>query len=198
MAGPELIRFPWSFRSPYAWLAVHRIESALEGLPVRLVWIPAYPPDDPALFPNNPTNNPSKIPYIARDVARFADAYRLPLKWPEKIDTDWPRPHSAFLHAEAEGRGPQFAREGFAARFSRGQDLASDEVLTEVAERVDLDPDAVLAAADDTTLHARVTKGIEEGFRNDGIFGVPTFIYRGEPFWGNDRIEWLVRAIQRG
>ncbi len=61
-----------------------------------------------------------------------------------------------------------------------------------------LQPDAVLAAADDTTLHARVAKGIEEGFQNDGIFGVPTFIYRGEPFWGNDRIEWLVRAIQRG
>ena len=28
------------------------------------------------------------------------------------------------------------------------------------------------------------------------MFGVPLFVYRGEPFWGNDRIEWLVRAIR--
>ncbi len=32
----------------------------------------------------------------------------------------------------------------------------------------------------------------------DGLFGVPTFVYRGETFWGNDRIEWLIRAVRRG
>jgi 2-hydroxychromene-2-carboxylate isomerase len=26
---------------------------------------------------------------------------------------------------------------------------------------------------------------------------VPYFVYRGETFWGNDRIDWLVRAIRR-
>ncbi len=138
MAEPELIRFYWSFRSPYAWLAVHRIESELEGLAVRLDWIPAYPPEDPALFPNNPTNNPAKLPYIVRDVQRFADAYGLPVKWPAKIDTDWPRPHAAFLFAEEQGCGPAFAREGFAARFSRGQDVGTDAVLGEIDQDGDL------------------------------------------------------------
>ena len=30
----------------------------------------------------------------------------------------------------------------------------------------------------------------------DGVFGIPFFIYQGQMFWGNDRIEWLVREIQ--
>ena len=30
----------------------------------------------------------------------------------------------------------------------------------------------------------------------DGVFGFPFFLFRGQRFWGNDRIEWLVRAIQ--
>ena len=35
-----------------------------------------------------------------------------------------------------------------------------------------------------------------QGAQEDSIFGVPYFVYRGEPFWGNDRIEWLVRAVR--
>ena len=29
----------------------------------------------------------------------------------------------------------------------------------------------------------------------DKIFGVPTFIVDGEPFWGEDRIEWVIRKL---
>ncbi len=29
----------------------------------------------------------------------------------------------------------------------------------------------------------------------DKIFGVPTFIVGGEPFWGEDRIDWVVRKL---
>jgi 2-hydroxychromene-2-carboxylate isomerase len=27
------------------------------------------------------------------------------------------------------------------------------------------------------------------------VFGVPTFIVDGEPFWGNDRVEWVVEKL---
>ena len=33
--------------------------------------------------------------------------------------------------------------------------------------------------------------------RDDGAFGVPLFIIRGERFWGNDRLDWLLRAVAR-
>jgi len=29
----------------------------------------------------------------------------------------------------------------------------------------------------------------------DGVFGVPTFIVDGEPFFGNDRVEWVVKKL---
>jgi 2-hydroxychromene-2-carboxylate isomerase len=29
----------------------------------------------------------------------------------------------------------------------------------------------------------------------DQIFGVPTFIAEGEPFWGEDRVEWLIKKL---
>ena len=28
-----------------------------------------------------------------------------------------------------------------------------------------------------------------------GVFGAPTYVWRGEPFWGQDRLEFLGRAL---
>lgn len=57
----EVIRFYFSFRSPYAWLALHRLGVAIEGLPVNVEFIPVYPPED---FPNEPAAVPAKVAYI--------------------------------------------------------------------------------------------------------------------------------------
>ncbi len=64
MADRDVVRFYWSFRSPYAWFSVNRVEEVLEGLPVTVDWIPVYPPPDPGAMPNNPSNFPPKIRYI--------------------------------------------------------------------------------------------------------------------------------------
>jgi 2-hydroxychromene-2-carboxylate isomerase len=192
MSKRDAVRFYWSFRSPYAWFAVHRVEAMLRGLPVTLEWIPVFPPPD---MPNNPTNVPAKIRYIWEDSQRFADAYGLSFKPPDPIDTDWARPHTAFLYAEAESRGPAFAKEAFAARFTRGEDLASDATLARVASEVGLEPERVIAAADDSGFRERLGQGFVAA-AGDAIFGVPTFIYGNQMFFGNDRIEWLVKAIR--
>jgi len=187
----ETVKFYFSFRSPYAWLAFHRVQPAFAGLPVQVRRIPVFPPKD---FPNDPAALPSKAAYIGEDVARIAGAYGLRVTRPKSLDTDWMRPHAAYLHAEDNGRGIAFGGAVYAARFSDGQDVGDDDVLRRVARSCDLDPDAVLHACDDPALHERVMQGITEGLQ-DGIFGVPFFIYRKQKFWGNDRLEWLLRAI---
>ena len=142
----ESVELYFSFRSPYSWLVFHRLEAAFRDLPVALTFVPAYPAGD---FPNDPAALPAKLAYLIADVGRIAEAYGLSPRWPGKIDTDWPRPHAAFLGADDRGRGLAFARAAFARR------------------------------------------------RESGVFGVPTFVHREQKFWGNDRLEWLVRAIRR-
>ena len=31
----------------------------------------------------------------------------------------------------------------------------------------------------------------------DGVFGVPTLIVAGEMFWGNDRIKWVIKKLDK-
>ena len=82
----------------------------------------------------------------------------------------------------------------FMARFSEGKDIGQDGALAGVAEQCGLQPDSIIQSADDSFFQRRVMKGAIRGQR-EGAFGVPFFIYRGHHYWGNDRLEWLLRDI---
>lgn len=189
------VRFYFSFRSPYAWIAFRALPEALRGLPVEVQRIPVFPPP---YYPNDPGAVPAKIDYIMQhDLPRLAEGYGLPLSAaPAPLDADWIRPHAMWLYADDHQAGDAFGREAFAARFSRGEDLGDEKVQAEIARTCGLDPEAAVAAGQDPALHQRVQLGFVQGAQ-DGIFGVPFFVYEGQRFWGHDRIAWLVRAIRR-
>lgn len=185
------LNFYFSFRSPYAWLAFYRLSKISDRLPVSIEYIPLFPPK---LSPGDPVASRQKTAYVAEDVARFAKAYGLQLQWPKPFDTDWKRPHAGFLYALDQGRAVEFGLAAFSARFSRGENLGDDETLAGVAEHCGLEPDAVIRSADDHALQRRVLKGVVRGQR-EGLFGVPFFVYGPHRYWGNDRLEWLLRDI---
>jgi 2-hydroxychromene-2-carboxylate isomerase len=194
MSAFETVRFYFSFRSPYSWLAFHRLGPALAKLPVTIDRIPVFPPPD---YPNDPTAVPNKAAYIAHDVARVAEAYGLPFRSPDKLDTEWVRPHAAFLFAKDQGRDDAFGKAMYAARWSRGEDVGDDAVMAAAAREAEIDADGAVAAANDEAKHKRVWEGMIQAAGEDNIFGVPYYVFRGERFWGNDRIDWLVRSVRK-
>jgi 2-hydroxychromene-2-carboxylate isomerase len=193
----ETIRLYFSFRSPYSWLAVFRAPATLGPTGLSIEYIPVFPPPD---YPNDPARVPAKLEYIREDIDRQARAYGLLAAPLAKLDCEWVKPHAAFVYANDQGCGHAFALEVFAARFSRSQDIGDDTVIAECAKNAGLDPVATVAAQSERPLQERVVLGMIRGVHEDGIFGVPLFVYKGERFWGNDRIEWLLRSLdqQRG
>jgi 2-hydroxychromene-2-carboxylate isomerase len=190
----DRVRFYFSFRSPYAWLAFHRLHRAMPEFGLEIDYVPLIPPrgflDD---------MNPRKRRYIAEDVGRIARAYGFTLTWPEPFDTDWLKPHAAFLFAADGGRAGQFGAAIFRERFCAGRDVGAEPVLRSVAAECGLDADGAAAAGDSRPLRSRVVAGMR-AVQSDGVFGVPYFVYRGHAYWGNDRLEWLLRdvSVQRG
>ena len=185
------VKFYFSFRSPYAWLAYERLARIGSTFPAPLRRIPVFPPPN---FPNDPAAVPTKLDYVLHDTARIAAAYGLTVTRPPNVDTDWMRPHAAYRYAADAGHGDAFALAAYRARFSYGRDIGSTDVLYAVAAEVGIDPDATVHACDDSTVQQAVLNGMMEAMQ-DGIFGVPFFAWRDQRFWGNDRIEWLLRAL---
>lgn len=193
------IRFYFSFRSPYAWLATERLESELGDLAVEIARLPVYPTPElsPELFPNDPVAIPAKVAYIVQDVLRLARERGLTVRFPPAADPDWSISHAAFLGAERQGAGHRFMLEVFRKRFGEGLDLGEDGVIADAARRTGLDPDVILSAAHSEELRAEAAAGWRLGVERDRIFGVPSFVYAGKLYWGQDRMHFLRSAVAR-
>ena len=183
------VRFYFAYNSPYAFLANTRLERELGSLGVTIDYKPVYSPrTGNGVDPTSP-----RITYIFEDVRRFAEAYALPMNPGPFADTRLAC--TGFLVARAEGRGTAYHDGVYAARFLDARDIGRPETLGDIAERAGLDRRRFLAALDDPRWAAALAASNEDA-QADGVFGFPFFLFRGERFWGNDRIEWLANAVR--
>jgi 2-hydroxychromene-2-carboxylate isomerase len=189
------IRFYFSFRSPYAWLAAERLDAELGDLGVPIERVAIYPTPD--VFPNDPAAMPDKVAYTIQDIARLTRERGLTARIPPPGDPDWALSHAAFLGAQRHGAEHQFMLAAFRKRFSEGLDLGEDAVIADAARIAGLDPDVILAAAHSVELRAEVAAGWRRAVERDRIFGVPSFVYAGKLYWGQDRMHFVRGAVMR-
>ena len=191
----DVVRFYFSFRSPYAWLAAERLDDELGGLGVPIERIPVYP--SPENFPNDPTKNADKQRHLVQDVLRLAREAGRKVVFPPAGDPDWALSHAACLGVDREGDGSRFMLEVFRKRFTEGCDLGEDDVIAEAARATGLDADTVLGFGHSQALREEVAGAWEKAQRDDHVFGVPTFVYAGKLYWGQDRMRFVRSAIER-
>jgi 2-hydroxychromene-2-carboxylate isomerase len=70
-------------------------------------------------------------------------------------------------------------------------------VLDSAAERAALDATSVLADAHNKELREEAGQGWSRGVERDKIFGVPSFIFAGKLYWGQDRMHHVRSAVLR-
>jgi 2-hydroxychromene-2-carboxylate isomerase len=59
-----------------------------------------------------------------------------------------------------------------------------------IADEQGMDGKALLAATDDAAVQAEYQANTEEAMAI-GVFGAPTYVFEGELFWGQDRLQML-------
>ena len=204
----------WSFRSPYSYLATPRLVrlSAEYDLDVAVRPVLPIAVRLPTFFKQV---NPLWPPYLLRDTMRIAQYLG--------IDYGWPRPDPIIqdgITREVAAEQPyiyRLTRLGIAA-VERGRGLAFiDQVsrviwsgkvvgwhegphLAEASARAGLDLAELDAAigADPAHFYAIIADN-QGALEAAGHWGVPTMVFEGEPFFGQDRIDLLVwRMLQRG
>ena len=189
------VRFYFSFRSPYAWIAAERIEAELAAINVEVEPVPIFP--TPELFPNDPSSLKAKGAFLVQDVRRLARDYSLRVQFPRVPDCDWSLSHAAALAAIRRGQWLPLTLALFRQRFAEGADLGDDSVLARAAEAAGTAPSQVLADAHSEDLQAEVSRGWRQAGEQDGVFGVPSFVFAGKLYWGQDRMHHLKAAVQR-
>jgi 2-hydroxychromene-2-carboxylate isomerase len=204
----------WSFRSPWSYLATKRLRQWQEGYSLQVNFRPVYPiaVRTPEFFHSV---DPLWFSYFMTDVFRVAEFLELPFAWPKPdpivqyLDdkgmrqTDPNQPHIQRLTqlgilAGELGKGIEFADEissliwGGTANWHEGQHLAA---ATEKAGLNLADMDARLNSEGDR-LESLIDQN-QDAHAAVGHWGVPTFAYRGEAFFGQDRLDVLLWRLKK-
>lgn len=205
----------WSFRSPYSYLAVPGAIRLEQDYRVKVRFRPVLPlaVREPSFFS---PENLKRAKYIRVDFPRRAEMLGFPHAWPSpdpivqdmqtyRIAAEQPHIHRlTWLGVEAErrGRGLPFAREVSTLIFGGTRGWNEGSHLAGAAQCAGLDLAAMDAAIADPASHRAAVEENQEALAKAGHWGVPTFAFEGEPFFGEDRIDTLrwrlgKRGLQR-
>jgi len=188
----------WSdYVSPYAFVAKASAYELERDYDIVLQWRP-YTLDVASYMGSVDGRDPHhwrRVRYSYMDARRFANKQGLVLRGPLKIY--YARPANAgMLYAQRHGVFRRYNDEAF-ARFWRREfnpeDVAAVETLLIEAGAPAGFPDFLVGEGG--VEHDRLHNEAEAS----GVFGVPTFVFDKELFWGGDRIDLLrERLDERG
>ena len=201
----------FSFRSPYSYLALPKTLKLVADYDVTVNLRPVYPlaVRVPGFFKRA---NPQFARYVVLNSSRVARRENIPFRFPrpDPIVQDMATLEVAdkqpYIHrltrlgaaAQLEGRALAFtdaiARvlwDGTVKGWNEGDHLAS----AAAAAGFDLAAmDAAISA--DPDRYERVITGNEQDHAASGHWGVPTFVFENEPFFGQDRIDMLIWRME--
>lgn len=204
----------WSFRSPYSYILIPRLMKLVEEWDVNVEIKIVHPAAirNPAYFA---TMNSLARPYFLKDSARVAAFHNLGFRRPipDPINQD----PSSFAIALEQPFAVRLGRLGIAAA-ERGHCLRfCDEVsqllwngevtnwhqsnhLANAAARagLNLSEMEVAIARSPEKLDAQLAAN-DQALRDAGHWGVPTMVFEGEAFFGQDRFDVLLwQLMKRG
>lgn len=203
----------YSIRSPYSYIGINRLEQLLPSRPeeIAIALRPVLPiaVRKPEIFKRA---NPLAIPYLEMDCRRLAEQYGIPFRiWPapdpivQDMATLAIAPEQPYIfrltrlmqYAVEQGVGYAFTLQ-LATLIWNGEtdDWHEGDHIARVADSVGLSLDDMdNAIASNPDHYDAAIQANQESLVAAGHWGVPTIVYNGEPFFGQDRIEtFLWRA----
>jgi len=180
-----------SFRSPYSYIALQQVFDIADAFGLKLEVRPVLP-----MVMRGVGLPKSKLMYLIKDSNREAKRREVPFgNFADSLGPGAERCIASFYYAKGQDRERDFLVEAGKAIFAEGIDVATDEGLQIVAERVGLFWPELQAALQDEGWREHVEAN-RELLTDVGLWGVPTFKIGEQVFWGQDRDWLLARKIE--
>ncbi len=201
----------FSFRSPYSYLAAPQVAALMERYDIapNLRVVMPIAVRIPGFFKQV---NPLWPPYLMRDTLRISQMTGIPYRWPRpdpivqtapgEVAADQPYIYRVSRMGAAAAR----AGKGFAFAYAAARKIWSGEIddwhlgshLEDAAREAGLDGAALSREADEdaAALDPLITEN-EAAQKAAGHWGVPLFVFNGECFFGQDRLDHLIWRMQQ-
>jgi 2-hydroxychromene-2-carboxylate isomerase len=174
--------------SPWSYLGHARLGEIAErhGAAIRV-----KPVDFGVVFPQSgglplPKRAPQRQAYRLMELRRWKAHLGLPLVIQPKHFPVNATPAAALICVASEEKRMAIAGELLAALWRDDRNLADPQLLEEIGRKYGV------AAGDEAKYRAFTQEALERG-----VFGAPSYVYRDEIFWGQDRLDFLDRALAK-
>lgn len=159
------------------------------------------PVDFGTIFPQSgglplPKRSEQRRRYRMFELQRWRDYRELELNLrPKFFPADATLGAAMLIAADEAGQDVGRLTEGFMrACWVEEQNIADRATLVAIADGFGMDGNALADAAQSDAGQAKA-KALTETAIQAHVFGAPTYVVDGEPFWGQDRLELVERAL---
>ena len=197
----------YSLSSPWAYFAGPQLQDIVRRHNVQLVFKPY---DFQLVVPQTggiplKTRPDARRSYHAQELARWSDYLGMPMNlepayYPKGVaeDVNWnKKPGWMVIAAQLQGLDAfALSHALLRALWAEERDTSQADVRIAVANEAGYDGAALQALENSPEVQATYRSYTDEAVEK-GIFGSPIFVLNGERFWGQDRLMFVERALDK-
>ncbi len=196
----KTIDYYYSLVSPWAYLGGVRLEetarrhgAAIHHKPVNLQEV--FPVSGGLPLAKRA---PQRQAYRLAELERWRDFLGMPLNLhPQHFPAaDWPAAGIVIAARQGDQDCGKLSNAILKAVWVEERNIADTETLRTIADENGMDGNALLEAAASDPVGAEYKANTEEAIAR-GVFGSPTYVFQDQLFWGQDRLDFLDRALAR-
>ncbi|HUI62745.1 MAG TPA: 2-hydroxychromene-2-carboxylate isomerase [Steroidobacteraceae bacterium] len=184
---PASVTWYFDFISPYSYLAQQTLRQLPPGTPLQR---------EPVLFAGmlnhwgqkGPAEIAPKRQWTYRSCLWLARKYGVPLRMPAA------HPFNSLPYlrlAIAAGRSATAIETIFAALWTTGADPADPQLLAGLTRTLHVEAAKLADPAVKNALREATQRAVEQG-----VFGVPSLVVRGQVFWGADSVDFAAAYLE--
>ncbi len=189
--------FYFDFISPYSFLAHKEIKKIENKLSIKVVYKPILLGGLHNLHGiKAPAFIPAKAKHMVRDCKLIAERNNIKFRFNTYFPIRSLNLMRGVFVAEEDNLKSYYIDNIFNAIWQDGLNMNDENIVQRVLKNLNINPKTFVLRSTSSSIKDVLKKRTSEAYAK-GIFGAPTFVSNNKIFWGQDRIEFVLKEASK-
>jgi 2-hydroxychromene-2-carboxylate isomerase len=188
--------FFFDFISPYSYLAHKQIRNIESQYEIKINYMPIFLSGLHNLAEiKAPAFIPAKAKFMIKDCKLFAEKFNFKFKFNSYFPIRSLNLMRGVLIAKKNNKANLYIDKFFDACWKDGLNLNDQKIIDKILEDLDFNLETFKLEVSEQKIKDELKKRTNDAFIK-GVFGAPSFIINNKIFWGQDRLEFVLKEAQ--
>ena len=189
--------FFFDFISPYSYLAHKQIRNIEYQYKIEINYMPILLGGLLNLAEiKAPASIPSKAKFMIKDCKLFAEKLKIKFKFNSYFPIQSLNLMRGVLIARKENKTSLYIDKFFDAYWKDGLNLNDQRIVDKILENLNFNLETFKLKISEKKIKDELKKRTNDAFLK-GVFGTPSFIINNKIFWGQDRLEFVLKEAKK-